>query len=303
MSYDLAIDLGGTSCKYGLLDEKGGLIPESMGKSPSHSDASPQEIFDSIRWIIKANPHVGRVGVCVPGPFDYTKGIFQMDHKFQHVKGMSLTPVFQEFGLEPVYLHDSTAYILGEMFHGSATDKNSCCCIMLGTGFGFSLSVHRKVLVGYDQRPTVSMWNKPYGKGIVEDYISRRRMIALYKEISGTSETVDVKDIAMLADKGDSSAQTVFHTIGTAIPKVLHAFIPESLYEHTIILGGQIANASKWIVPGILEENPNLHVLLAKHLADASLYGIGAYLRYGKAQVVKEQSEEELFTSLRQRSE
>ena len=117
----LVLDVGGSFLKYGVADEKGALLPGSVGEAPARADESPEKVYEAFEEVIRRARETAPLAgacACFPGPFDYTHGVFRMKHKFQALFGCSILPPFERAGLPVRFLHDSTAYILGE--HGDS---------------------------------------------------------------------------------------------------------------------------------------------------------------------------------------
>ena len=73
----LALDIGGTSVKYGFFNEKA-VFGEFSVKDSGGTERLPEKLIECIYKY-----PVDCVGICAPGPFDYEKGIGLMDHKLK----------------------------------------------------------------------------------------------------------------------------------------------------------------------------------------------------------------------------
>ena len=138
----LVLDVGGSFLKYGVADEKGALLPGSVGEVPARADESPEKVYEAFEEVIRRARETAPLAgacACFPGPFDYTHGVFRMKHKFQALFGCSILPPFERAGLPVRFLYDSTAYILGEVSDGTLRDAKNPCCVMLGTGLGYTM--------------------------------------------------------------------------------------------------------------------------------------------------------------------
>ncbi|AEV30182.1 transcriptional regulator/sugar kinase [Sphaerochaeta pleomorpha str. Grapes] len=292
MQYKLALDVGGTFIKSALVDTEGMIIESTLGESPTNSNGKPEEILDSFKSILERNRSLAsftEVGICIPGPFDYENGIFNMTQKFTSVRGMSLSPVFSAEGLEVKYLHDSTAFLLGEIAEGAARGFDRPCGIMLGTGFGFTMSHGGRILINQEQRPCFSLWNKKFRDGIVEDTISRKAIRERYAKLSGDFSMPDVREIAALATGGDKNALAVFRDVGESIGEVISSYIPKKAYDF-LVMGGQISKAFDLMAPYIGLEIP---VSRAANISDAAIRGVGRYLALGKDACTRVTTEKE----------
>ena len=120
----LAIDAGGTNFKYGLMTRSCDMVSPCL-QIAVQAEGSARQIEDSWRQLSKnaleiaqsLGVNIGRVCVSTPGPFDFAAGMSRMRHKFPAIYGLPIRPWVQgELGDVPVdFLHDSTAFILGEL--------------------------------------------------------------------------------------------------------------------------------------------------------------------------------------------
>jgi glucokinase len=292
----LALDVGGTSVKLALIDSSGRPLPGTTGQMAFRSDGTSGEILGAfsraassgVRMAADAGYLVSGCGIAFPGPFDYGLGISRMTHKMQSIEGVPLTPVLREvLGDMPVrYLHDSTAYLIGEAAYGAASGAVSPACVMLGTGFGFAYMKKGRVCVGYDQRPHAILWNAPYRDGIVEDYVSRRAIRERFAKAAGANTPPDVKEIADLARKGDAAALATFHETGELLAGILSPVL-QTLDCDILVIGGQIARSAELFLQQV-KERVHIPVRVARHLDDAALIGAARYCALQKEACVEE---------------
>ena len=234
----LVLDIGGSFIKYGLANEKGELLPGTTDQVASNADGDYEAFLDILRHILHLNQqkmHFTKASVSIPGPFDYFHGISLMQHKFKALYQKSISLPFEEEGIEVCYLHDSTAFMLGE---ASERDGSEACGVMLGTGLGFSMMRQNRVCVNQTQTPAFVLWNMPWRDGIAEDYVSKRAILSLY----GKSDA-SVRAIAAAAQSGDEKAQRVFATVGENLSGILQKILPE-LGCGSLVLGGQISKSA-----------------------------------------------------------
>lgn len=268
-----AMDIGGTFIKYACMDGEGVFL--CAGQVPIDSNGSQEDILSAIdaafAHLRAAGTRVDRTAVSIPGPFDYAKGVSLMTHKFASIYQFNLKSFLESYGAPAVFLHDSTAFMLGEFFDGAARGARRPFGVMLGTGFGFAMMRDDKVCVAADQRPCLKLCYAPYRQGIVEDVISRRALRAKYALLAGSDGSHDVREIAMLARGGDPAAGAVMEDLGQDIAAVLEPYV-RRLECDKVVVGGQIARSGDLFLP-IVQEKLNIPVLAAKHLDDAALRG------------------------------
>ena len=269
----LVLDVGGSFLKYGVADEKGALLPGSVGEAPARADESPEKVYEAFEEVIRRARETAPLAgacACFPGPFDYTHGVFRMKHKFQALYGCSILPPFQKAGLPVRFLHDSTSYILGEAFDGTLQGAESPCCVMLGTGLGFAMMKGGKVLIDQNQTPALSLWCAPFREGIAEDYVSTRAIQAAY------GQPLSVKDIAGLARQGDEKALQAFRKTGEALSELM-GIIDRRFHPDKLALGGQIARSAD-----LLHLNLPFPWEVSHHLDDAALRGAAYYALHSR---------------------
>ena len=286
----LAVDAGGTNFKYGLMTRGCDMVSPCL-QIAVQAEGSARQIEDSWRQLSKnareiaqtMGATIGRVCVSTPGPFDFTAGMSRMKHKFPAIYGMPIRPWIQgELGDVPVdFLHDSTAFLLGELRKGMVDPA----CVMLGTGFGFACMKNGKVLVDATRTPAVVLWNRPFRAGTVEDYISRRALRASYAKKAGTDGSDDVKEIAQKARLGDRAAAQVFDDLADDLAELLGDVLSR-LGSGSLILGGQISLASDLFAPR-LQAQLACPVVLSTHPDAAALIGCARFGVVGGAQAAE----------------
>lgn len=256
--YVLAIDAGGTFFKSGIVDNCGEVFPDSLYSARANSDKDAESVKAAYTDIIHtafafAKQHdIELCGIAVdtPGPFDFENGISLMEHKFRAIYGIPLKPWFYEAaGCEiPVtFIHDSAAFIMGELWDERFNGVKNAAGVMLGTGLGFALYKDGKLCVTEKGTPEVSIYASPFEDGIAEDYISRRGINSIYRKLMSKNNltvdiAVDAKEIGDLADHGDKIAHDAYAFMAKCLAKVLKPIFDK--YEPEIlVLGGQISKS------------------------------------------------------------
>ena len=173
--------------------------------------------------------------VAIPGPFDYGKGIFLMKHKFAAVYGESfraLAGLPEEADI--VFCHDVVAALLG-------CEGENVALVTIGTGLGFAHKEKGRVQVGPNGSPARSIYNLPWGDGILEDIVSARGIRNAYARLSGHSH-LSAAQIAQCADAGDEAALQVFSDLGETLGQALAPLL-EELHAGTLLLAGQVSKS------------------------------------------------------------
>ena len=277
----LALDCGGSSIKAAVICEKD-ILETRLFAFPGDSREDLLGAFrDAAAW--GKTFGASRIGAACPGPFDFKEGASRMVHKWQSIKDVPLAPVLNEVLPDaPVrFLHDSTAYILGEAWNGAAESMLSPAGVMLGTGFGYALMQDRRVLINPTGGPAVSMWNRPFKGGIVEDSVSTRAIRKRYTDLTG--KEIEVREIADLSHAGDETALRVFRETGELLGEILSEYLPD--WADGVVLGGRIALSADLFLPYAKLPVP---IIPASHVDDAALRGIAAYCQNDPEQLVRE---------------
>lgn len=227
-----------------LLDIGGTFIKCSDGREiPINSAGTEEEITASLK---EAAAQYDCIRAAVPGPFDYAAGQFLMKHKFASVYG----EYFQELvGVKDCrFLHDVNCMLLGEITSGNGKPYSRVAMIALGTGLGFAMSIDGEILKNRLGSPEVSIFNRPFRGGVLEDYASKRGVWRLYGD-----DSITVKEIALRAASGEQRALEAFAQMGAIIGEVTAPIIKEYRIE-CLLLGGQISRSSALFAPAIETE-------------------------------------------------
>ena len=102
----LLLDVGGTQIKGAVFDEEGNRKTD-ISSYPSKSRESADVILDNFAFILRelmnTNPQAEIIGVgmAFPGPFDYEKGICQIQglNKYDSIYGRALEPEMKMLNL------------------------------------------------------------------------------------------------------------------------------------------------------------------------------------------------------------
>ncbi len=269
----LAVDIGGTYIKYALGDEKYTLLTDTVSQAPSCAEESMPQFLENLRSIIremKQKSDLNRACVCIGGPFDFDNGISLMKHKFEALYGQSMKEPFEDEHVPVTFMHDSTAFMLGEFHDGVLSGTKNACCVMLGTGLGFAWVKDGRVCLDASQTPSVKLWSTPYMGGIAEDWVSTRAIQRYY------GQELPVKAIADLARSGDERAVSALRTAGEHLSCMMEQVIKRLGCER-MALGGQIAKSADLLhlsvpVPWMCTVRPE----------EASLRGMCCYAAMGR---------------------
>lgn len=293
----LLLDVGGTFVKSVVATLNGELLPNTETSVPINSDGTRLEIEKSFATVISHGKIIAEyngytlagVGIAFPGPFDYNTGISYMTHKFAALEKLSVKDFFHslpEIGADMpvVFMHDVTAAVLGEMRFGAAQGYKNIAVITLGTGLGFAHTINGEIQYSPMGSPLVSIYNRPYRDGVLEDYVSKRGFLRAYAEVRGEENPADltVAMIGGMCGKGDKQALATFENVGKILAEELKPLLEEFNIE-CLLFGGQISRSFCYmesVFAKLKEEVGSLkHVSTLKHLSTAAPLGLLSKLR------------------------
>jgi glucokinase len=199
-----------------------------------------------------------KIGIAMPGPFDYEVGIALMkgQDKFDDLYGSNvkeMLAVSLDIDAANILLvNDAECFLRGEVFSGAAKDFNKSIGLTLGTGLGSSIC-DRGIIRDAD------LWCSLFKDGIAEDYLSTRWFIKQYKMLTGEQAT-DVKDIVERSASNPAVKQ-IFQEFGKNLALFLNDFIWKNKPE-VVVIGGNIAKAWE-----LFSASMNQHLLTTPAMA------------------------------------
>ena len=262
----LTIDVGGTNLKSAVFNDEGKVMKGSLNTIKTFSNGSKEKILSAFKktvingleFISNKGMKLNGIGVAFPGPFDYSKGISLMKHKFLNIYGVNLRKFFQQIpGILPEipinFIHDVHAVLLGELWKGNARGFSDSAVVTLGTGLGFAFSKGGIIQSNRLGGPLVTIYSLPYKDGILEDYAGRNGFLKIYSEISSNNiDGIDVSDLGKWATMGDSNSIRTFYEVGRILSGALHNILIERNIR-CLLLGGQISKSFQYL-EGSLKE-------------------------------------------------
>ncbi|WP_281233341.1 ROK family protein [Flavobacterium gelatinilyticum] len=269
-SYAIGLDIGGTHITAAVINKtEMKMLDFSLYKESFNSNLPVHEVMNIWKKVIctsleNANiKNITGIAVCMPGPFDYEKGIcwIKDQSKYEHFYGLSVRElILESLGFSedfPVlFENDAVCFGKGEVFKQKENLSKKVMAVTLGTGLGAcfidkGISVSSGDLVPKDGE----IYNLPYKEGIAEDYVSARGLLQHYKSLSGI-ELNSGLELYDRAKNDDQKAIQVFERMGEDLAAVVIPWIKSFSAEH-IIIGGKIANAADLFLPSfnkVLEE-------------------------------------------------
>lgn len=239
----MGVDVGGSHITAALVDMvERRVLKESCTRVSIDSQGDAASIISAWAGAIKeacvpSKIDVARVGIGMPGPFDYETGIslIKEQGKYDSLYGLNVKNLLSaELGIRADrirLINDAACFLQGEAFGGAGKGYSTLLGLTLGTGLGSS--VYRDQLA-----VDADLWRSPFREGIAEDYLSTRWFVRRYFDLSG-KVIQGVKCLSLIAGT-DELAREVFFEFGNNLGAFLNTFIKREEPE-AIILGGNIS--------------------------------------------------------------
>lgn len=146
----LAIDIGGTAIKYGLMTETADILEKHEIATEAHKGGPA--ILDKVKDLVATYQEAGLAGVAISsaGMVDPDKGeIFYAGPQIPNYAGTQFKRVIEEtFGIPCDVENDVNCAGLAEAISGSAKDCPVALCLTIGTGIGGCLLIDSQVFHG-----------------------------------------------------------------------------------------------------------------------------------------------------------
>lgn len=138
-------DLGGTSLKYGLLDEKGKIISKGKIKICGEVDFIMNLIASQVK---KYQKEYDIQGICLsmPGAVDCRQGVIYGYSAIPSIHGPNWIEEIEKRCLLPVSIeNDANCAALAETYAGAGKDYDDILCLVIGSGIGGSVIKNKKI--------------------------------------------------------------------------------------------------------------------------------------------------------------
>lgn len=264
--YAVGIDLGGTSIKIGLVDERGKVKNKISldSNAASGPKAVIKQIKHGIKIIIKESGHeIIGIGIGSPGTIKLKKGTVEEPPNFPGWGRVHLgKQIEKEFGKKVYVENDANAAAIGEMVYGAGKKLKSFIMITLGTGVGGGIIINRKIYrgevggageLGHVSIDANGVPCKCGSYGCVEAYIGNNYLIErvkkdlvqnpksiIHKLCENDPGNLSPKVIFEASQQNDKYAQSIIADTGEKLGFALGSIV-NILDIATVIIGGGVA--------------------------------------------------------------
>jgi len=282
----LAIDLGGTTVKAGLVSGVGDVLYQN--KLPTLPDKGPDVVIGQIEAALRdvmekgAFPSLSAIGIGAPGVVD-DAGVVKAP---PNLKGWDEVHLAEELserfpGFKVVVENDANVAAIAESKFGAGKQFSEFLFVIWGTGVGGGIILENKIFRGPSggageighisidhQGPACNCGSR----GCIEAYIGQRYLSQRTVEKLNAGATSSLPDLvggdltkiepvylAQAAQAGDSFSKGVLVEAGTLLGVAIAA-VMNTLDLRISIIGGGVSAAGDFVLEAI-EESVRRHVL------------------------------------------
>ncbi|RXK19359.1 ROK family glucokinase [Macrococcus sp. DPC7161] len=272
----LAADIGGTTCKLGVLNEDLDLLHH--WEIPTNKEENGQHILKNVYDSFKKNASLKKydfndvkgIGIGVPGPIDFENGIVNGAVNLNwHGKKNIKEEMMQISQLPVVVDNDANVATLGEKFKGAGFNEPDVVCMTLGTGVGGGIITNHQLVHGHNgsggELGHIKVDFKERFKcncgnvGCLETVASATGVINLtyhyYEELKFSTmlkenilnKTVQAKHVFDAAKAGDEFATYIIKKVAKYIAYAI-SIISVTTNPKYIIIGGGVSKAGDFLI-------------------------------------------------------
>lgn len=148
MNHYLAIDIGGTSIKYGVVQSDGNLLLNKHVPTPATWDDLLEQIDFMFNEVTAEYPIDG-IAFSAPGAVDSKTGVIYGNSALPYIHNRPFLQAFDDrYKLPVTVLNDANAAALAEGWTGAAVSVKRYATVVIGTGIGGAFVDHDNVMIG-----------------------------------------------------------------------------------------------------------------------------------------------------------
>lgn len=276
----LAIDIGGTMIKYGLVSSDGEIL--STDKIETEAEKGLENILNKIDNIFKKYKENNPVGIAVSGTGQINGIIGKViggNPIIPNWIGTNLVKILEKkYNLPIVLENDVNCVALGEKWIGAGKNLKNFICLTIGTGIGGGIILNNQLFRG-ENFVAGEFGHILIKKGEFEQFASTTALIRLVKE--RTRKTLNGKEIFDLEKKEIVEYQEVIsewiENLTDGLSSIVYCFNPAN-----IILGGGVIEQGEALINRVknslfkkigLQFKEKLNIIQAKLGNNAGMIG------------------------------
>lgn len=292
------VDVGGTTVKIGLFDEKGDILEkwEIVTRKEEDGKYILGDIADSIQKKSEersfGKEQIGGIGIGIPGPICEDGTVLKCANL-----GWDVFNVAKELagitGIENVKVgNDANVAALGEMWKGGGKGHKNVIMVTLGTGVGGGVILNGKILTGvkgaageighltvnYEEEDTCGCGKR----GCLEQFASATGIVKETKRLLVRSEKQsklrDIKNLSAkaifdLAKEGDELANEAVEQLGEYLG-IACSHIAAVVDPEVFVIGGGVSKAGTILID-VIKKNYEGNVMFALKNKEFKLAELG----------------------------
>jgi glucokinase len=272
--YAIGIDVGGTTTKFGIVNQEGQIVVQGRIPSNEHDFIEDfiHELYSKLQPMIKqvgGIENIVGVGMGAPNGNIYTGTIeYAPNLKWKGIIPMAEL-ITKKFGILARLTNDANAAAVGEMLFGCAKKMKHFITITLGTGVGSGIIIDGKIVVGHDGfagelghtiiRPGGRLHKSTGMRGSLESYASATgvretaiELLTMRPDKESLLRNYTINDLTSqtvyeCAMQGDQIANEIFEFTGQVLGESLANFVMFSSPEAIVLFGG-LTNAGNLLL-------------------------------------------------------
>ncbi|MDO5061779.1 MAG: ROK family protein [Peptostreptococcaceae bacterium] len=247
----IAIDIGGTKLKHGLIDEAGNILERTEIPSEAHrGGAHLVELVLEICHAYVQDHKIEGIGISTAGMVDPEKGeIIYSGKQIPEYSGTKWKRIIEdEFKVPCEVENDVNCAGLSEALIGAGRGCSPCVCITVGTGIGACMIVDGKIFHGASGSAfEVGYMNM--GDGIYQDKASTTALVEnVAEKLNILKGQIDGRWIFERAKQGDpvcnEAIDDLMENLAFGISNICYVANPQ-----VVILGGGIMEQAEFLKP------------------------------------------------------
>jgi fructokinase len=255
--FRIGIDLGGTKIEGAAIDNCGSIHGRRRISTPAQDYRATIEVIISVIAGIEKEIGVrASIGIGIPGAISHETGLVKNANSTWLI-GRPLQRDLEVALARPVRLaNDANCFALSEATDGAGAEMETVFGVILGTGVGGGIAIHRQILVGanaiageWGHNPLP--WPSPVEipgpncycgrSGCIESFLSGPALAADHHRHSGKRLTAP--EIAREAESGDPECSATLTRYADRLARGLASVI-NLLDPDAIVLGGGLSQIS-----------------------------------------------------------
>jgi glucokinase len=307
----LGIDMGGTSIKIAVVDDKANILEESS--LDTDIKAQPKKVINDIVNACKILKYYGKVksiGIGIAGDIDFKKGIVRFSPNLPRWKNVPLKKEIEKTTKKTVLIdNDANTACIGAFWLDLKSKSDNMICVTLGTGVGGGIIVDKKLYrgntgtageIGHMTLEVNGNKCNCGNLGCAETYIGAKYLVNRAVELMKTKSSKNIlklsgnnnsnitpKILSAAAAAGDLTAKQIWseagEKLGVLLANIINFFNPDC-----IVLCGGISKAGEELLK---HANKQIKSRAFKSAADSCKIVISKYTNklgvVGAAMLVK----------------